>query len=100
MVRMPKQVKSGIHTYNVVRRTTGGDHGGCDPGTLEIGVKKGLKLTKAQEILLHETVHTCVPAALEAGLHTEEEFVTGITPALLGVLKDNPGLLAYLTKTE
>jgi hypothetical protein len=95
-MRMPKLVKVGPHIYTVVRRTTNGDHGVCDPATLQIGVKKGLKLSKAQETLLHEVVHSCVPAALEEGLHSEEAFVTGITPSLLAIIQENDTLIEYL----
>lgn len=96
MVRMPRTIRVSPHVYNIARRAAKGDHGALDPGVLEIGVKRGLRRSKAQEILLHEVIHACVPAALERGPHSEEDFVVGITAALLGVIQDNPDLVKYL----
>ena len=95
---MPESIKVGPHVYEVVRKTPNGDHGLCNPAALQIGVKRGLKRSLAQDALLHETLHACVPTSLSEKNHSEEDFVTGITASLLGVLQDNPELLEYLTQ--
>ena len=93
-IPIPSSIKVGPHTYAVVRKTPNGDHGLCDVANLQIGVKRGLKRSLAQDALLHEVLHACV----HPDTPTEEEgFVTGVTPRLLQVLQDNPGLLLYLT---
>lgn len=100
MVQMPQTVKIGPHVYSIVRKSKSelSDHGECDYNTLQISIRKRLRLSKTQEVLLHELLHGCGYPNLTAGTFEEEKFVDGISPNLLQVLKDNPDLLAYLTQ--
>jgi hypothetical protein len=72
--------------------------GECDFDALIIRVRKNLRKSKAQELLLHETIHACTDPSLKTGGHTEEDFVNTLSPILLQVLQDNPKLLEYLTQ--
>lgn len=96
-LRMPESVKIGPHTYTIVRAYRNGANGYCDMDGLKLAVQPRLRKTKAQEVLLHEIVHALThPTLCGSGKFTDEEFVTGVTPLLLQVLKENPGLLSYL----
>jgi hypothetical protein len=100
---MPKTVKVGTHVYTVLRKPKSqmpdGEIGGCDFDSLQIVVQKGLRRSKAKEILVHETLHTCTyPLLKDEKKRTDEQFITGVAPVLLQVLQDNPELVAYLTQ--
>ena len=99
---MPKSVKVGPHVYSVLRKLKSempNDLGSCDSTSLQIWVRHRLKKSKAAEILIHETIHACLHSIANGGSHNEEEaFVEGLSPMLLQVIQDNPGLLAYLTQ--
>ncbi len=98
-VSMPAAVKIGPHTYTVIRSYRKGANGYCDMDGLKLAVQPRLRRTKAQEVLLHEIMHALThPTLCGGGQFTDEEFVTGVTPLLLQVLKDNPDLISYLTQ--
>jgi len=99
---MPKSIKVGPHTYTVLRKQASAFDeaiGFCDNNSLQIWIKKRLRKSKAQEILLHEVLHTvtlqCLDGVKELG---DESFVTATAPVLLQVIQDNPDLLEYLTQ--
>jgi len=108
MNRMPPSVKVGAHVYSVrvkpaaqMTRTDGrADTGYCRFDQLEILVKRGQRRSKAQEALLHEVEHACCYPDLIGKRMTDEQFIEHTAPALLQVLKDNPELVAYLTKEK
>ena len=95
---MPASVKVGPHVYRITRKPHK-HNGECDFDGISINVKPRLRLQKSREILVHELLHACTHPSLNGDdRHTDEEFVTGVTPVLLQVLQDNPDLLEYLTK--
>lgn len=99
MAEMPTTVKVGPHVYSVIRKSGINYNGCCEFNTLQITVKKRLRKSKAQEILLHEILHACTHPSLNGDKpYKDEEFVDGVTPTLLQVLQDNPELLEYLTQ--
>lgn len=103
---MPPSIKVGPHVYSVVRETKATMPnlvGDSDFDKMRIRVRKPLRKSKAQEILLHELLHaTTYPnytgAYLEDERYTPEEIVSAVSPVLLQVLQENPDLLEYLTK--
>ena len=96
---MPKSIKVGPHVYSVLRKAGINFNGSCEFNTLQICVKKRLRKSKAQEILLHETLHACTHPSLNGDKpYKDEEFVDGVAPVLLQVLQDNPKLLEYLSQ--
>ena len=103
---MPHTIKVGPHVYTVVRKTAVDMPevmGNSDFDKVEIMVRKGLRKSKAQEILLHELLHACTYPSFTGVYEGEEklmteEFVNAVAPVLLQVLKDNPKLVEYLTK--
>jgi Zn-dependent peptidase ImmA (M78 family) len=59
----------------------------------EIQIKSGMSKSAEQNTVLHEVMH----AILQEYELDSEELVRVVTPALLGLLKDNPALVDYLT---
>lgn len=89
--------------YSVIRsaKPPGGNtpNGLCDFDGLKLYIKKGLKKSIAQETLLHEVLHACTSPLLNGEEQlSDEKFVTGVSPVLLQVMRDNPKLLEYLTQ--
>jgi hypothetical protein len=94
---MPKTIKVGPHVYSVLRKSAPGELGNCNFTLLQICIKPRLRRSKAREILLHEVLHaTTHPSMNGDKKYTDEDFVTAVSPMLLEVLRDNPGLLEYL----
>jgi hypothetical protein len=101
MQRMPAKVTLQPHTYTVLRKRRADmplidgekPNGYVDADALEIGILKGLRLSKAQELLVHENLHPLWPQ----GFGFEEEIITQLAPRLLQWLQDNPELVQYLT---
>lgn len=101
MAVMPTTIKVGAHVYAVRRRSKEEleDLGRCDFDATEILIRKGLRQSKAREILLHEILHaTTYPSMMNVEGLTDEQFVDSTAPVLLQVLQDNPQLVEYLTK--
>lgn len=102
---VPRTIRIGPHSY-VVRRVTEAempeDNGDCNFDRLEIALQRGLRRSKAREILLHEVLHGCTHPSLNQAdrTFTDEDFVTAIAPALLQTLRDNPKLVAFLVEPD
>jgi hypothetical protein len=98
LAAMPVTVKVGPHIYRVTRKSGIDYNGLCEFNTLTITIHKGLRRSKAKEILLHEVLHACTHPGLNgAKKYQDEDFVDGMAPTLLQVMQDNPELLRYLT---
>jgi hypothetical protein len=101
-MNMPASVKVGPHVYSIVRKSSSvmkNNLGLCDVDSLQIWIKQKMRKSKCQEILLHELLHSTVhPTSNNGDTMDEEKFVTVSAPVLLGVLRDNPDLVEYLTK--
>ena len=98
---MPRKVKVGPHVYSILRKPASELQGLglCDFDSLQISVRRRLRKSKAQEILLHEILHALILQALDTEeKHDDEAFVVVVAPLLLQVIQDNPDLLAYLTQ--
>lgn len=96
---MPDSAKLGAHIYKMLRRPSSqivveGERvkASINTNLLQICVAKGLKLSKAQELTIHESLHAIWPA----GFSFEEEIITELSPRLLQVIQENPDLLEYL----
>jgi hypothetical protein len=69
--------------------------GHCDYLKLRISIREGLAPAEERSTLLHEALH-CVSHAM--GLHLSESRIERLETGILALLKDNPQLVAYLTK--
>src|SRR5271157_3093979 len=102
MDKMPSTVKVGPHLYSIIRKPASAlpdALGTCDFQLLQICIRQRMRRSKAQETLLHEILHSAThPTVNCSDKRDDEEFVTAIAPVLLGVLKDNPDLVGYLTR--
>lgn len=75
--------------------------GHCDRRQLVINIDDSQAPGQRRDSLLHEALHgvtDIVGLAAEWGGEREETIVARLTPALLALLRDNPKLVAYLTK--
>lgn len=74
-----------------------GDLGELDPAKQGISIRKGQPLEQEQDTVLHEIFHA---VDTEGNLGLSERQVRGLGTIFLGVLKDNPSLIRYLTKRK
>lgn len=107
--RMPTKVKVGAMIYKIERRKRGSPEltdkledgrvieleGICHFTECTIYVQSRLPLSKAQEVLHHEINHACTYPSLCNKQLQDEEFVDGISPMSLQVIRDNPELINY-----
>jgi len=113
----PPQIKIGgvIYTVELVREVPGaGDGFGlygrtCDRTAKQKGscavnnhiyLEDGRPLIEEQTTLLHEIQHAILGTDKSAKRTTSHHFIYELTPKLLAVLQDNPGVYRYLTATE
>lgn len=75
-------------------------YGMCDTGTLTILVQEGLTIQWEQHVLLHELLHamhsTGAVRELAADSSLEEGIVSIFAFQFMGLMRDNPDLMAYL----
>lgn len=96
----PSKVKVGPHTYSLKKKNLSdlplvdGEkvNAYLDKDKLLVEVGKRLKLSKEQELVLHEFLHSVWPE----GYSFEEEIILALTPKLLHLGQDNPELITYL----
>lgn len=104
---LPTSVQVGPLTYRIKPwKNRPADNaqawGMCDKKRTVILLHKGLSRQRKREVLLHEVMHACFDSS---GLTMkdncpEEMVVNDLTFPLLGVLRDNPDLVAYLTEPQ
>jgi hypothetical protein len=79
-------------------------YGMCDTGNLTILVQTGLTLQWEQHVLLHELFHAMHSTGgvreLAPNRDLEEGTVAIFAFQFLGLMRDNPDLMAYLTHRE
>lgn len=102
----PPSIAVGVHRYSVATDAAVCEdlrsevkRGTVDPDRLLIRVDVSAPFTLTADTLLHEILHACwnQTPLRERDEDDEERTVTALTPLLLGVLRDNPDLVAYLT---
>lgn len=119
--RIPRKVKIGVHTWRVKTgkrqalkfklETDESTVGYCERRTLRIGLDTSVPKQIVRESMMHEVLHAvfaCCGMPLDDPMPTfdddkmqPEEFVVKLmSPVLLGVLRDNPELVAFLLEGE
>ena len=103
---IPTTLRIGPHTYDIrhdpetAKRVRAAGHAGnSEAQQLLIQLDTDQPHTQLADTLIHESLH-CMwnQTSLPAGLSAEEEAVVlALSPLLLGMLRDNPELVAYLT---
>lgn len=103
-MKPPKRVTVAPHVYTVEwAKPSGLDHEqyGCtDVGRTTITLAPGMSGSMQRDTLLHEVLHAALDQtgwAHRLGSKREELLVRALAPVLLGVLRDNPRLVAWLT---
>ena len=98
-MKLPASIRVGAHDYTVCavdgKAFDVAANGDCDHDEVMIRIRKRMRRTKTQEILLHEVLHACL---YPLDLKNEERFVEKMAPELLQVLKNNPNLVRYLVE--
>ena len=103
---IPGQIRIGPHTYEIrhdpetAKRVRAAGHAGnSEANQLLIQLDTDQPHTQLADTLIHEALHCAwSQTSLPAGLADEEEAVVlALSPLLLGLLRDNPELVAYLT---
>lgn len=74
-----------------------GEFGECDFDNQRISVSSTLHLEQEQDTVLHELLHAM---GHETGVNLRESQVRPLATALLGVIKENPGLMTYLRRRK
>jgi hypothetical protein len=103
--RLPKTIKIGAITYRVIKhRKASKDLGNCDYNKRVIDLWKQ-EPCELPNSLIHECLHACLEDIIKSIMNDkktvddfEEDLVRLITPRFMGLLKDNPELLEYLTQ--
>lgn len=103
---LPAALRIGLHEFRVYADDSGlvGDHsenrGSTHNETLTIGLDTRMPESLQRETMLHETLHACwdqtALRALDVDEH-QELIITALSPLLVGLLRDNPALVEYLT---
>lgn len=106
---MPTSLRIGPYTWQVFcskkawakqdKSTRESSDGVCHTDTHKIIIAPKLPLEYERICLLHEILHACRDSVhlLKLDLNdAEESFINAVSPALYGVLQDNPDLLDYL----
>lgn len=110
-MKTPKRVKVGPHVYRI-------ESGGVTADALDQAEAAGMthvmrsliridtssSATQAADTLLHEALHavwSMVGFRSDSILaDKEEEMISRLTPALLGLIRDNPKLVRYMVEAD
>lgn len=71
------------------------EEGLCDPGKQELYIRPGASLECEQDSVIHEVVHVWEELL---SIRLSHENVVRLTTAIHQLIRDNPGLLAYLRR--
>jgi len=95
-------VQVGPHTYRIHldkrHLLEGGERAAqCSPTRLVIAIDPDQPRTQQQDCVVHELVHAGL-ASMRIDEDLEEQVALTLAPQLLAVLRDNPKLVAWLTR--
>lgn len=110
-MKPPRRIKVGPHDFKVLRSKAAIRkrewlhkeelYGETNLPAQEIIVHPTQGPSQLRDTVLHEVLHAC--AAVAGGpipQEDEERFVRPVATVLLGVLRDNPKLVAFLTAVD
>jgi hypothetical protein len=108
MAEMPTRIKVGPYVYEVSRdeawlraqehSRSGGLRGATDHQALRIVVGPDLAPGMQRQTLWHEVKHAVLEAmTMSHDKRTDEDWIARSAPSELAVLRNNPGLVAFLT---
>lgn len=110
-MNIPEQIKVGPFRFRVLADSAEAVKMKVESGQAErigethrhrltIVVDPGLAPDMIAESLLHEVMHAVFTVIPTNEKLTEERFIQLIAPTLLGVLRENPDFVAYVTSEE
>lgn len=106
---LPSLIQVGTYTYRVHRdpsRLSSATRGQCDCNHHVIELQDNMPPVRERVTALHEVGHAVLDFAgwrdqgSDEVKYTVEQFMDALIPGLLGVLRDNPDLVAYLCERE
>jgi hypothetical protein len=110
MTEMPTRIKVGPYVYAVFadtaklqaheREKKAGYSGYTDHQLMEIVIDPSDAPCHSRETLWHEVKHAVVHLFGEYGKLDDETHIRRTAPMELAVLRDNPGLVAFLTAAD
>ena len=107
MLPVPPTVRVGPYTYSIVmdrvlvHAVDSGANGTTSPELQRISVDPDRGRDAVAKTVLHEVLHAVWTNAGDRGDKVDEETaIRTLSAGLLGVLRDNPALVAYLTEVD
>lgn len=97
---MPRHIKVGPADYKVRTDPNTKLYGSCNERTTSIVVSSTQSTVSARDTLMHEALHAVIftsSARHILGFDDDEPLVRVLTPWLLGLIRDNPDLVTFLT---
>ena len=96
-MKRPERIRILGKAFRLTNEVADDLNGECDTDTQTIAVRDGQPLESEQDTLLHEVIHA-IDEAMDAKM--KETQVKKLATGLLAVMKDNPGLTAYLRRKK
>lgn len=101
MATTPKKLKVAPYVYDVVKVQAMPDAGACESSFQTILLSTTQTDDQQRDTLIHEALHTLFNQGLgdqlkELDKGLEETLCAFLAPRLLGLLRDNPGLVEFL----
>ena len=92
--KLPPSLRILGKRWEVLQRNVKGDLGSCEIGYTRMNVNPHQSIESKRDTILHEVIHAISD---EMGLHMKEAQVKGCATGLLATLRDNPGLVRFIT---
>lgn len=92
--KLPPSVRILGKRWSVNQKAVKGDLGSCEIGYTRMNVNPHQSLESKRDTILHEIIHAISD---EMGLNMTEKQVKGCATGALATLRDNPGLVRFLT---
>lgn len=92
--KLPQSIRIFGKRWEVFRKRVKGDLGSCEIGHTRMNVNPEQSLESMRDTIWHESIHAIED---EMGLNLSEKQVKGIATGTLATLRDNPGLVRFLT---
>lgn len=102
-VARPEKLKLGNHDYTIEWGYIPFDceflYGRTNPRLTLMEINDGVAKSQQRDTLLHEILHAVITEThLTFDGNAEEEIIRVVTPLLLGVLRENPGVVKWLSE--
>lgn len=94
MTKLPPGIRILGKRWTVRHKRVKGDLGSCEIGHTRLNINPDQSDDSMRDTVLHEAIHGIED---EMGLRMSERQVAGMAVGILALLRDNPGLVRFLT---